>query len=88
MGETPVLIGSLVSWQGLFTAAELDAITRHGDSLALEHPVRTTDSVMSNAGSVIQNVRFAAIVFFRQLRGLRTPLESRQPAKALHRWPL
>jgi PKHD-type hydroxylase len=36
MGETPVLIGSLVSWQGLFTPAELDAITRHGDSLAVE----------------------------------------------------
>jgi PKHD-type hydroxylase len=36
MGETPVLIGSLVSWQGLFNAAELDAIIRHGDSLALD----------------------------------------------------
>jgi PKHD-type hydroxylase len=27
----------LVSWQGLFSEAELDAITRHGDSLALEN---------------------------------------------------
>ena len=37
MGGSPVLSGALVSWQGLFTEAELDAITRYGDSLALEN---------------------------------------------------
>ena len=36
MGETPVLQGALVSWPGLFSEPELDAITRYGDSLALE----------------------------------------------------
>lgn len=35
MGESPFLSGALVSWPGLFTMAELDAITRYGDSLAL-----------------------------------------------------
>ena len=30
-------VGALVSWQGLFSEAELDAITRYGDSLALEN---------------------------------------------------
>lgn len=34
---SPVLSGALVSWQGLFTPAELDTITRYGDSLALEN---------------------------------------------------
>lgn len=29
----PVLIGGLVAWQDLFSAAELDAIERHGDRL-------------------------------------------------------
>ena len=37
MGGSPVLTGALVSWQGLFTEAELDTITRYGDSLALEN---------------------------------------------------
>ncbi len=36
MGGSPVLSGALVAWQGLFSDAELDAITKIGDSLALE----------------------------------------------------
>jgi PKHD-type hydroxylase len=36
MGGSPVLSGALVAWQGLFSDAELDAITRIGDSLAME----------------------------------------------------
>jgi PKHD-type hydroxylase len=36
MGESPVLSGALVAWQGLFSAEELDAIVRLGDALALE----------------------------------------------------
>ena len=34
--NTPALMGGLVAWRGLFTPAELDALARHGDSLALE----------------------------------------------------
>ena len=34
--NAPVLMGGLVAWRGLFAPAELDAITRHADSLALE----------------------------------------------------
>ncbi|HVW74888.1 MAG TPA: 2OG-Fe(II) oxygenase [Rhizomicrobium sp.] len=36
MGGSPVLSGALVAWQGLFNDAELDAIARLGDGLALE----------------------------------------------------
>ena len=36
MGGSPVLSGALVAWQGLFSDAELDAIIRIGDGLALE----------------------------------------------------
>ena len=36
MGGSPVLSGALVAWQGLFSDAELDAITRIGDGLAME----------------------------------------------------
>ena len=32
----PVLMGGLVAWRGLFAPAELDALARQGDSLALE----------------------------------------------------
>jgi len=35
--QAPTMSGALVSWDGLFTEAELDAITRYGDSLALEN---------------------------------------------------
>lgn len=31
--SAPVLTGGLVVWEGLFTAAELDALERHGDGL-------------------------------------------------------
>ena len=36
MGGSPVLSGALVAWQGLFNDAELNAITRIGDGLAME----------------------------------------------------
>jgi len=35
--SSPVLIGSLVAWQDVFTPAELDAIERHGDCLSSAH---------------------------------------------------
>src|ERR1700761_7245929 len=34
--NAPALMGGLVTWRDLFTPAELDALVRHGDSLALE----------------------------------------------------
>jgi len=34
--QAPALSGALVSWPGLFSEPELDAIVRYGDSLALE----------------------------------------------------
>src|SRR5439155_26946764 len=37
MGESPVLSGALVAWQGLFSTEELDAIVRLGDGLAMEN---------------------------------------------------
>jgi PKHD-type hydroxylase len=36
LGASPVLSGALVAWHGLFNDAELDAISKLGDSLALE----------------------------------------------------
>ena len=36
MGGSPVLSGALVAWQGLFSNAELDAIVKLGDGLAME----------------------------------------------------
>jgi len=36
VGGSPVLSGALVAWQGLFNDAELDAVARMGDALALE----------------------------------------------------
>lgn len=37
VASSPVLIGSLVAWQDVFTPAELDVIERHGDSLSSAH---------------------------------------------------
>src|SRR3569833_1609810 len=34
--QAPAMSGALVSWEGLFSEAELDTITRYGDGLALE----------------------------------------------------
>ncbi|MBW8708470.1 MAG: 2OG-Fe(II) oxygenase [Alphaproteobacteria bacterium] len=36
LGATPTLSGALVVWPGLFSTAELDALVRLGDGLALE----------------------------------------------------
>ena len=53
-----VLSGALVSWQGLFSEPELDAITRYGDSLALERlncrvaaPITTVSARPRSPGS-------------------------------------
>ena len=57
MGESPVLSGALVSWQGLFTEAELDAITRYGDSLALEN------AELSVGGANYENIRSTKVAW-------------------------
>jgi PKHD-type hydroxylase len=51
MGGSPVLSGALVAWQGLFSDAELDAITRIGDGLALEK------AELSAPGHGYENIR-------------------------------
>jgi len=35
--SAPVLIGGIVAWEGIFSAAELDAIEQYGDGLAHEN---------------------------------------------------
>jgi PKHD-type hydroxylase len=51
LGGTPVLCGALVAWQGLFSDAELDAITELGDSLVLEK------AELSVGGQGYENIR-------------------------------
>lgn len=51
MEGSPILSGALVSWQGLFSEAELDAITRYGDGLALEK------AELSVGGANYDNIR-------------------------------
>jgi PKHD-type hydroxylase len=51
LGGSPVLCGALVAWQGLFSDAELDALVRLGDSLALEN------AELSVGGQGYENIR-------------------------------
>ena len=51
LGGSPVLSGALVAWQGLFNDAELDAIIKLGDSLALEN------AELSVGGQGYENIR-------------------------------
>ena len=57
MGGSPVLSGALVSWQGLFSEAELDAIIRYGDSLALEK------AELSSGGAGYTNIRSTKVAW-------------------------
>jgi PKHD-type hydroxylase len=56
MGGAPVLSGALVAWQGLFDSAELDAIARLGDGLALEK------AELSGGGA--RNIRATKVAWF------------------------
>jgi PKHD-type hydroxylase len=56
--SSPVMMGALVAWQGLFTPAELDAIERHGDSLALEK------AELSGRASDYDNIRVTQVAWF------------------------
>ena len=52
-------MGGLVAWRGLFTPAELDALARHGDSLALEQ------AELSNR-SDYQGIRETRVAWFNR----------------------
>jgi len=57
LGESPVLSGALVAWQGLFSAAELDAIVRIGDGLAMEK------AELSVGGADYQSIRATQVAW-------------------------
>jgi PKHD-type hydroxylase len=60
LGGSPVLSGALVAWQGLFTDAELDAIVRLGDGLALEK------AELSVGGAGYENVRATQVAWLER----------------------
>ena len=64
MGGSPVLSGALVVWQGLFNDAELDAIVRYGDGLALER------AELSGSGQGYENIRSTRVAWME--RGEKT----------------
>lgn len=55
--SSAVLSGALVSWQGLFREAELDAIVRYGDSLTLEK------AELSASGTGYDNIRATKVAW-------------------------
>jgi len=57
LGGSPVLSGALVAWQGLFSADELDAMVRLGDSLALEK------AELSGGGAGYENIRSTKVAW-------------------------
>jgi PKHD-type hydroxylase len=57
VGGSPVLSGALVAWQGLFSADELDALVRLGDSLALEK------AELSGGGRGYENIRSTKVAW-------------------------
>ena len=57
MGGSPVLSGALVAWEGLFSADELDALVRLGDSLALEK------AELSGGGRGYENIRSTKVAW-------------------------
>jgi len=57
MGETPVLSGALVAWQGLFSTKELDAVVRLGDGLAMEK------AELSSGGAGYENIRSTKVAW-------------------------
>jgi PKHD-type hydroxylase len=66
LGGSPVLSGALVAWQGLFSEAELDAIVRLGDSLALEN------AELSVGGQGYENIRRTLVAWVE--RGSQTDM--------------
>ena len=60
MGESPVLSGALVVWQGLFTDGELDAIVKLGESLALEK------AELSVGGQGYENIRSTQVAWMER----------------------
>ena len=66
--QPPVLSGALVSWQGLFSEAELDAITRYGDSLALEN------AELSVGGANYDSIRKTLVAFPANMLHQVTPI--------------
>jgi PKHD-type hydroxylase len=58
--QAPILSGALVSWQGLFSEAELDAIVRYGDGLALEK------AELSAGGAGYDNIRETLVAWVKR----------------------
>jgi len=57
MGESPVLSGALVAWQGLFSTEELDAMVQLGDGLAMEK------AELSSGGAGYENIRSTKVAW-------------------------
>jgi PKHD-type hydroxylase len=60
VGGSPVLSGALVAWQGLFSDAELDAITKIGDGLALEK------AELSGGGAGYEDIRSTLVAWMER----------------------
>ena len=60
MGTQPVQSGALIVWQGLFSDQELDAVTRIGDSLALEK------AELSVGGLGYENIRNTLVAWMER----------------------
>lgn len=75
MGGSPVLSGALVAWQGLFSDAELDAITRIGDGLALEK------AELSGGGQGYEHIRSTLVAWVE--RNAETELLYRRMEEAV-----
>ena len=63
--NAPVLMGGLVAWRGLFAPAELDTLTRHGDSLTLEQ------AELSNSNEY-RGIRETKVAWFARTAGTET----------------
>ncbi|HKB96219.1 MAG TPA: 2OG-Fe(II) oxygenase [Rhizomicrobium sp.] len=57
MGDSPVLSGALIAWQGLFSTEELDAMVRLGDGLAIEK------AELSSGGAGYENIRSTKVAW-------------------------
>ena len=75
MGGSPVLSGALVAWRGLFSDAELDAITRIGDGLAME------EAELSVGGQGYENIRSTLVAWVE--RNTETDLLYRRMEEAV-----
>jgi len=57
LGDSPVLSGALVAWQGLFSTDELDALVRLGDGLGMEK------AELSGGGAGYENIRATQVAW-------------------------